>query len=387
MTRRHALGVVLLTLWFGFSGCSSKDSSKNPDAKTTGRPPVAVEVTKVAAIDLVEGLDVVGSLSPKFSADVKSEYAGIVTEVYVTEWVRVKKGTPLAKIDTREMEIVLQKAKAAVEMAKANLLQAEVSENRAEREYNRLIKLKEFGLVTQQNLEDGLTEKEAAVARMAAAKAQLRASEEDLQHTQTRLSKTIIYSPINGVVSFRGVNVGDLVGEMGSPKVMFKIIDTHILDLTVTVPSGEMGVVRVGQPLTFSTDAIPGSRFTGKVMFINPVVNEADRSVKVVAEVENRSEQLKGGLFVKGQILTGRRTGILKVPRASLLAWDVAEKKGDLFVVSGEIAKRRTVQTGSATGDFVEIRSGLAPDERVVTRGGFNLKDGDRVSVTQVDGG
>jgi RND family efflux transporter MFP subunit len=215
----------------------------------------------------------------------------------------------------------------------------------------------------------------------------LKASEEDLQQTQTRLSKTIIYSPIEGVVSFRGVNVGDLVGEMGSAKIMFKIIDTRILDLTVTVPSGEMGMVRVGQPLTFSTDAISGNTFTGKVMFINPVVNEADRSVKVVAEVDNRSEQLKGGLFVKGRILTGKRVGILQVPRASLLTWDVAEKKGDLFVVNGEIVKRRTVQTGSIMGDFVEIRSGLAADEQVVTRGGFNLRDGDRVNITQVNGG
>ena len=387
MIRRYALGTVLLTLWIGFSGCSSKEGSKNPDAKTTGRPSVAVEVTKVGAIDLIEGIEVVGSLSPKFIADVKSEYAGIATEVYVTEWVRVKKGTPLAKIDTREIETVLQKAKAAVEMAKANLLQAEVAGNRAEREYNRQIKLKEFGLVTQQNLDDGLTEKEAAAARIASAKAQLKASEEDLQQTQTRLSKTIIYSPIEGVVSFRGVNLGDLVGEMGSPKIMFKIIDTRILDLTVTVPSGEMGIIRVGQPLTFSTDAIPGNTFTGKVMFINPLVNEADRSVKVVAEVENRSEQLKGGLFVKGRIVTGKRAGILQVPRTSLLTWDVAGKKGDLFVVNGEIAKRRTVQTGSVTGDFVEIRSGLAPDEQVVTRGGFNLKDGDRVNITQVNGG
>ena len=387
MIRRLALGTVLLTFWIGISGCSSKEDSKNPDAKTTGRPAVAVEVTKVGAIDLIEGIEVVGSLSPKFSADVKSEYAGIVTEVYVTEWLRVKKGTPLAKIDTREIETVLQKAKAAVEMAKANLLQAEVAGNRAEREYNRLIKLKEFGLVTQQNLDDGLTEKEAAAARIASAKAQLKASEEDLQQTQTRLSKTIIYSPIEGAVSFRGVNVGDLVGEMGSPKIMFKIIDTRILDLTVAVPSGEMGIIRVGQPLTFSTDAISGNTFTGKVMFINPVVNEADRSVKVVAEVENRSEQLKGGLFVKGRILTGKRAGILQAPRASLLTWDVAGKKGDLFVVDGGIAKRRTVQTGSVMGDFVEIRSGLALDEQVVTRGGFNLKDGDLVNITQVNGG
>ena len=384
---RSISGVWLLMLWIGLSGCSGKGESKDPGGKTTGRPPVAVEVIKAATADFTEGIDVVGSLSPKFGADVKSEYVGIVTDVYVNEWVRVKKGTPLAKIDTREMEILLQKAKAAVEMSKANLLQAEVAGNRANREYDRLLKLKEVGLVTQQNLDDGLTEKEAAAARIGAAKAQLKAAEEDLQYTETRLSKTIIRSPMDGVVSLRGVNVGDLVGEMGSPKVMFRIIDPRILDLTVTVPSGEMASVHVGQPLTFSTDALPRKTYTGKVMFINPVVNESDRAVKVTAEVENVSEQLKGGLYVKGKIITGKRTGVLRVPRTALLSWDVAGKKGDLFVVKGEIANRRTVQTGSMIGDFVEVTSGLAPDEPVVVRGGFNLKDGDRVNVTRVNGG
>jgi RND family efflux transporter MFP subunit len=225
-----------------------------------------------------------------------------VTDVYVNEWVRVKKGTPLAKIDTREMEIVSQKARAAVEMARANLLQAEVSGKRANREYDRLLKLKEVGLVTQQNLDEGQTEKEAAAARIEAAMAQLKAAEEDLQHTQTRLSKTTIRSPMDGVVSQRGVNVGDMVGEMGSQKIMFRIIDTRILELTVTVPSAEMGLVQVGQSLTFSTDALSGRTFSGKVMFINPIVNEADRSVKVIAEVENSSEQLRP-VICQGRIL------------------------------------------------------------------------------------
>jgi RND family efflux transporter MFP subunit len=387
MIRKFQLGALLLAFWVTCLGCSNKGDGINPDEKRSARPPVAVEVTKAAVTDYSEGIDVVGSLSPKFGADVKSEYAGIVTEVNVTEWVRVKKGTPLARIDTREMDILLQKAKAAIEMAKANLLQAEVAGNRANREYDRLLKLKEVGLVTQQNLEDGLTEKEASAARIEAAKAQLKVADEDLQHTQTRLSKTTIRSPIDGVVSFRGVNVGDMVGEMGSQKIMFKIIDTHILDLTVTVPSAEMGMVHVGLPLTFSTDAIPGRNFTGKVMFINPVVNEADRSVKVIAEVENLNEHLKGGLFVKGRIIAGRRTGILRVPRASLITWDVANKKGDLYIVNGETAQRRTVQTGSVMGDFVEVTSGLASGEPVIVRGGFNLKDGDRVNVTQVNGG
>ena len=119
-------------------------------------------------------------------------------------------------------------------------------------------------------------------------------------------------------------------------------------------------------------------------MFINPVVNESDRSLKVTAEVKNISEQLKGGLYVKGRIITGNRAGILKVPRGALFSWDVAGRKGDLFVVKGEVANRRSVQTGAVMGDFVEIVSGLATDEQVVVRGGFNLKDGDRVNVTNV---
>lgn len=385
--KEFLLGTMLLVLSLGFSSCSGKEEGKNPGGKNVGRPPVAVEVAKVEMTDHSEGIDVVGSLAPKFAADVRSEYAGIVTEVHVTEWVRVKKGTPLAKIDSREMEILLQKASAAVEMAKATLLQAEVAGNRANREYGRLVKLKEVGVVTQQALDDGLTEKEASAARIEAARAQLKAAEEDLRYTQTRLSKTTILSPMEGVVSSRVVNIGDLVGEAGSQKIMFRIIDTRILDLTVTVPSVEMGAVHVGLPLTFSTDAIPGKTFTGKVMFINPVVNESDRSVKVTAEVENVSEQLKGGLYVKGRIITGKRTGILRVPRIALLSWDVAGKKGDLFVVKGGIVNRQTVQTGSVMGDFVEVTSGLSLGEPIVVRGGFNLKDGDQVNVTQGNGG
>jgi len=184
----------------------------------------------------------------------------------------------------------------------------------------------------------------------------------------------------------RNCNVGDLVGEIGA-KCMFRLINTRILELTVTVPSPEMGGIRIGQSLSFTTDAIPGKTFTGKVMFINPVVNEADRSVKVVAEVENAAEELKGGLYVKGRIITGKRTDILSVPRSALLSWDVLAKKGDLFVVNGDTAHRRTVQTGSVVGDFVEITSGLAAGDPVVTRGAFNIKDGDTVNVIQTNGG
>jgi len=346
---------------------------------------VAVEVTRAAASDIVDGIDVVGSISPKFGADVRSEYTGIVTEVFVTEWVKVKKGDPLARLDTREIEVQLERSAAAVELAKANLLQAEVAGLRADREYDRARKLKEAGLITQQNLDDAYTEREASKARIKAARAQLKVAEEDVQQVKTRLSKSLIRSPLDGMVYLRNVNVGDFVGEMGA-KPMFRIVDNRVLELTVNVPSGDMAAVRVGQPLTFSTDALPGRVFTGKVMFINPTVNEADRSVRVVAEVDNQEDLLKGGLFVQGRILTGKRGGVIKIPRSALLTWDVPGGKAEVFVVEGEIARRLSVRTGKAAGERVEISSGLRPGQMVITRGGFNAKDGDRVNVTRING-
>ena len=383
--RNCAWAALIIVLGMVAGGCSTQAEDKKQKPKAAERPPVAVEVTKGAVSAITEGIDVTGALAYKFGAEVKSEYTGIVTDVYVNEWVRVNKGDPLARLDTREAEVVLQKARAAVEVAKASILQAEVSQNRANREFERAQKLKETGLITQQNFDDARTETEAAKARIEAAKAQLKVAEEDVLYAQTRLSKSMIRSPLDGMVSLRNVNVGDFVGEMGA-KPMFRMVDTRILELTVTAPSSEMGNVRIGQPLHFSTDAFPGRNFVGKVMFINPVVNEADRSLKVVAEVENREEQLKGGLFVQGRILTGKRTGVLKIPRAALLSWDVAGKKGEVLVVNQDVAKRRSLQTGAALGDQVEITSGLAAGDLVITRGGFNVKEGDKVNVTRING-
>ena len=345
------------------AGCSASGEGRESQ---TGKPAVAVEVSPAAAGELVESIDVVGSLAPKFSADVKSEFTAVVREVYVTEWVRVAKGQPLAQLDTREGQL-------AVDGARAALLQAEVGEARAERELERTVKLKEYGLATQQSLDDAKTAKDAAAALTASARAAVGAAE-------TRLAKAVIRAPIDGTVALRGVSPGDRVDSVGGGP-MFRIVDNRLLDLTVAVPSSKSAALRVGQPLEFTVDAVPGRTFSGTLRYINPTVSEGDRSVRVVAEVGNGDGALRGGVFAKGKIIVGRRTGVLRIPRAALLSWDVDRNVGEVFVVSGETAERRTVRTGEASGDLVEVREGLTAGERVVTRGGFNLRPGDRVQI------
>jgi RND family efflux transporter MFP subunit len=314
-----------------------------------------------------EAIEVVGTLAAKSEVEVKSEYSSIVAEVFVKEWVRVKKGTPLARLDTREAE-------AAAQAAKASLLQAEVAGNRAQRELDRTIKLKESGLATQQSLDDARTVKEAADAAFAAARAQL-------QVVSTRIEKSLLVSPIDGVVSRRTVNAGDYVENMGSPQPMFRIVDNRMLELTVTVPAARISALKVGQPLLFSTEALPEHEFTGKISFINPASDEVSRTVKVRAEISNTEETLRSGLFVKGRIVTGTREAVVQIPRAALQSWDTAAKKGAVFVLEGGLAKRRAVETGSAPGEMVEVVKGLSLGDEVVVRGGFNLREGDKVKA------
>jgi RND family efflux transporter MFP subunit len=370
----------------GGLACRKVEAEKNaPSSLSAGKPPAAVDLFVVKSAGMSDGIEVVGTLASKFQADVKSEFTGIAAEVYVREWVTVRKGQPLAKLDTRESEIMLSKAKAAVDLAKSGLMQAEVGLTRANREYERMQKLKEAGLVTRQNLDDAESMKDAAKAQVAAANSQIQAVEEEVRHAQTRLSKALITSPMDGVVAMCGVNVGDLVGEMGSPKLMFQIVDNRLLNLTMTVPSNELDRLKIGQPVTFTTDAL-NREFTGKVMFINPSLNATDRSVGVIAEVKNPRDELKGGLFVHGKIITGNRQNILQVPRQALLDWDVDKAEAKLFVTEGKSARLRAVATGQVVGDMVEVKNQLQAGEQVIVRGGFNLKDGDPVIIGSVVG-
>lgn len=365
------ISITALTL---LAGCSKKQ-------EVSVKPPVAVELAAAAPAELIEGVEVTGTLEPKFSADIKTQIPGLVKEVYVTQWVRVRKGQPLARIDVAETEAITKQAEAAVVSAKAQLAQSQVSLSRAEREEARLVKLKEAGLATQQAVDDGRTETAAARARVDAAQAQIRVAQEELQQSRVRQAKGLVAAPMDGVIALRDINVGDLASDAAAGKPIFRIVDNRVLNLTVTVPSADSARVKVGQPLEFSVDALPGRFFSGKVMFINPELNAADRSLKVVAEVQNQSDLLKGGLFAKGRIVTGTRPAVLQVPRSVLGSYDTTRQTAILFVAEGQTVRQRTLKTGIVNGELVEIREGMKAGEQYVSRGGFTLRDGDRIAV------
>ena len=382
--KRTAAYLVALLILMSVNACN-KGAEKKSAAQTV-KPPVAVEAVAAASSELSDGIEVTGSLEPKFSVDIKTQIPGLIQQVYVSEWVRVRKGQALARIDVAETEAMVKRAEAAVESAKANLAQAGVAATRAERERERILKLKESGLATRQAVDDAGSEAEAAQARVDAARAQLGVAGGELRQTKARQDKAMVTSPMDGVIALRDVNVGDLASDAAAGKPIFRIVDNRLLNLTVTVSSADSSRIKQGQPLEFSVDALTGKTFTGTVMFINPELSSADRSLRVIAEVRNVPEILKGGLFTKGRIITGRRSGVLQIPRSAIDRFDLVARTGVIYVVQNGIAHTRTITTGSVTGEQVEVVAGLKSGEQYVVRGGFNLKDGDAVTVAAANG-
>ena len=377
--KQIALLIFSVAMLCSVVACNKGEAKK--DTVQVSKPPVAVETLAVATSSVTDGIEVTGGLEPKYSVDVKTQIPGLVKQVMVSEWVHVKKGQPLVRIDIAETEAQVKRAEAGIVSAKANHAQAQVAANRAERELARILKLKASGLATQQSVDDAQSETEAAKARVGVAAAQIHVSEEEMRQGVARQGKGLVVAPIDGVISMRNVNVGDLASDAAAGKPIFRIVDNRILNLTVTVASVDSGRIKIGQTVEFVVDSQPSRKYSGKIMYINPELSSADRSLKVIAEVHNIPENLKGGLFAKGRIITGNRSQILQVPRSAIGNFDLQAKKGNMFIVENGVVHTRAIVSSAVSGDMVEISSGLKMGEQYVVRGGFNLKDGDKVAV------
>lgn len=342
----------------------------------------AVEIQKAVNLSVEDFVEASGNLKPKYSAEVRSEISGVIRDVYVTDWVHVRKGQPLARIDSEELKAYVSRAKASVAAAKAQSAEAQTGLNRAERELERVKNLKASGLATQQQLDDAESEASAAKARLMAASSQVSAAQEELRQISVKLSRTDITAPISGTVAVRNANVGDMAGGENSA-AMFTIIDESVYDLNVQIPTVDIAGIKVGNRVDFTVDAYPDKVFSGKVSFINPQVNASDRAVSINISVLNTDSLLKSGYFVKARIYTGDTHNAFLVPQTALIGNDVAAKKAKVYIVQNDTAVLKDVVTGKTGNGTVEIISGIKEGESVVVRGGFTIKNGSKVTAVK----
>jgi RND family efflux transporter MFP subunit len=157
-------------------------------------------------------------------------------------------------------------------------------------------------------------------------------------------------------------------------------VDDAVLEFRASAPAAYYGRIRVGAPVTVTTDALPGSAVTGRVARVPPLVDERSRSFEVVVEVPGGGA-LVGGLFARAAVRTGEMKDALVVPPAAL----VRDGSGaaEAFVVAAGKAERRPVRLGGETPDAVQVVEGLQEGDVVVLSPPVALSSGAHVEIQE----
>ncbi len=323
-------------------------------AERIGLKTQVATVTDIAPVVYVTG---VLEFDEQLIAAVGSRISGRVKEVRVIEGTKVKPGDTLATMESAE----LGKAQAEIFSVKARAQYAGTDEARKK-------KLLEEGIASQRSLE--LASQESLITG-----AELRAAKQRVQalggsDSGKALGVMALTSPIAGDV----VKVHVFRGQAVEPSyTAFTIADRSSLWVRLSVFEGEVGNVRVGDTVELSAQVSADEVLTGKVTFISTVLDPVTRSAEVRVIVPNESGRLRVGQAVNARIrpsAAGKRA--LAVPRTTVVQVD---GKPTVFVaIDATGVVPRPVELGVQGADLVEITSGIAEGDKIVTDGVFALK-------------
>ena len=359
--QRAARFVFLATaLLAAASACRGKSST---DAAA---PPVVLAATDVAAAttaDLGATVVVSGALDPADVVRVRAQVAGTLRDLKVDRGARVSKGQVMARIEA-------QGVTSGAESAKANVASAEAGLAVALQRLDGAKKLFDAGAMSAVDMKTAQAGYDAAMAQLAAARATSASASEAAGRTQLK-------APFDGWVSDRVVEEGESVK---AEDPVLTVVDPRTLELKGQVGAVDAAHVRVGMPVTFTLDALPGKEFKGVVARVDPMANAATRQVGVFARLANANGAIVAGQFAHGRIRTGVSARTVVVP---LNAVRTGEKEPYVLVVDGGVVHRRPVVTGARDEDagVIAITTGLKAGERVVTAAGVEMADGTKVST------
>ncbi len=315
-------------------------------------PPTAVETVQVAPQSLSSTISAVGTLKANEAVTVRPEVAGKIEKVHFEDGQRVAAGAPLFTLD-------------------ASLVRAEVREwqatrDKSQRDAKRADELSAQKLISQQDVDAKRSELAVNDARLSSAK--------------TRLAKTTITAPFEGVVGLRQVSPGEYV-EAG--QALVDLVQLDPLKLEFRVPEIHLGKIAAGQAVTVQLDAFPGEKFPGTVYAVDAMVDPQARNVALRAVLDNDDGRLRPGLFARVTLELGSRDDALLVPEQAM--WPQGDKQF-VYVVKGGKAELVEVTTGTRANGKVEIVKGLEPGAQVITAGQLKIGPGSPVQPVPAPG-
>jgi HlyD family secretion protein len=406
---------------------------------------VTVQTAKVASQEsLVSQVTASGEIKPTTYTNVTAQGFGRITEILVKEGDHIKKGDRLllqenvqANADVQAQDAAITStedgviaAQASYKAAQADLLQQRANLEKAKLDYERGQGLFKDGLIAKQDFDQRKTTYDATVAavdssearmqalnaQLSQARAQVNQSRAVLVHTKDILQKTTYTSPINGIVSYLPVRLGEYVVpgiQNANGSFLMTLSDMSVVTAEVKVDETDIVNVKIGQDADVTIDAVPGKIFKGKVTEIGSQAvlrssglattqtttsTQEAKDFKVVVTLAEPPENLRPGLSTTAKIKTAEKKNVIAIPIQALAvrsrkdleeAAKSAKKQSSsgvtlaapppvastdpkkdevqgVFVVNGKQAVFKAVETGIAGVTDIEVTKGLQAGDEIV---------------------
>ena len=326
------------------AGCGSntKKAEAQPEAVVETAP--TVSVVQVSKREVPQIATYTSTVQPYVKNNIVPQAGGRITKINVEIGDFVKAGQVLAEID------------------KAQLQQAQLSLKNQEVELARLKSLYEAGGLSKSDLD-------AIELQYNVTKTQV----------ENLLENTVLRSPINGVVTARNYDVGDMCS-VASP--IFTVEQIIPVKLLVGISESDYSKVKKGDSVEIKADAVPDKTFYGKINRIYPTIDPATRTFTVEVVVQNNYRTLRPGMFVRATVNFGTNNNIV-IPDVAVVK---QQGSGERFVYvlnqDGTVTYQKVV-LGVRMGTEYEVLEGLEDGATIVTGGQIRLKDGIKVTVNE----
>jgi RND family efflux transporter MFP subunit len=386
MSKCYLTGILCLFL----ISCRRGDEA-NP---ATNSVPTAV-VSPVTRQNIESTLAVSGEFQPYQEVDLHAKVSGYIRRINVDIGDRVRNGQVIANLEVPELNAQVSSAQAEVRHSQSEITRAQSEIVRAESNhaavhsaYARLEQASKDrpGLVAQQELDDARAKDQDAEAQIDVAKASLEAtrqqlgvSEADTQRVQAMSDYSVVTSPFNGVITKRYADTGSLIqaGTASNTQAMpvVRVAQSDLLRLRMPVPEADVAYIKEQGEAKVHVQAIHRT-FTGKIIRFSRALDESTRTMVVEIDVPNADLSLSPGMFADVTLTLQQHDDVPTVPSQAVVQGDSPYV---LVVDAANKVQKRTVQLGIQGADRIEIQSGAAPGELVITSGQTNYQQGETV--------
>lgn len=342
----------------------------------SNEPILAVKTAKADIVQQNNDPSSNSKLEAYESANIVSKTAGKVGEIKVDLGSTVKTGDVLLTLEANELQASIAQAQAAIQLANSNRELAQIDYQTQKANYNQNKLLVESGALSQYEFDNkiSLPFKKAEELALHGVEAQVQQAEANLQLANANYANSILTSPINGIVTARNINIG----ELASPSVsLFSLANLDKVIAMASLGESEINKIKTGVKIPILIEAVSDQPFDGLVTNIAQAANPTSKAYLVKIQIDNPDHRLKPGMFAE-VLWNNARKSDLFIPLGALVS-----ENGESYVwtvINGIVSKKK-VLTAALDGTKAIIKEGLSVGQEVVVSDQNLLKEGMLVTV------